>query len=114
MRAVPCLVTAALLAAVFAMPVASAAPPRIASIDLPFDDTPFPDLPAGGASATAINENCRACHSAAMVLTQPKLSRAEWTGEVAKMRSVYKAPVAPADDAAIIDWLVAWSAQSAG
>ncbi|WP_426165001.1 cytochrome c [Sandarakinorhabdus sp. DWP1-3-1] len=78
------------------------------SIELPNDLTAFADIP-GGPSAEAVNNNCRACHSASMVLTQPRLTRAEWTAEVAKMRNIYKAPVDPADDAAIIDWLVAMS-----
>ncbi len=78
------------------------------AIELPDDPTAFADVP-GGPGAEAINNNCRACHSASMVLTQPRLTRSEWTAEVLKMRNVYKAPVDPADDAAIIDWLVAMS-----
>lgn len=100
------------VAALAALLVLGAAPvpaKRPVSIDLPFDATPFPDLGHGAPSADAINNNCLACHSAEMVLTQPALTRAEWAGEVTKMRSVYKAPVAETDDAAIIDWLVAMS-----
>ena len=70
----------------------------------------FPD-PArmfpGDAKADAINNNCLACHSAGMVLTQPALSRAEWQIEVEKMRSTYKAPVEASDVPAIVDYLVA-------
>jgi cytochrome c5 len=70
----------------------------------------FPD-PArmfpGDAKADAINNNCLACHSAGMVLTQPVLSRAEWQSEVEKMRSTYKAPVEASDVPAIVDYLVA-------
>ena len=97
------------LAALFALGAAPA--PRPVSIDLPFDATPFPDHGPGQPSADTINNNCLSCHSAEMVLTQPALTRAEWAGEVTKMRSVYKAPVAEADDAAIIDWLVVMSAR---
>ena len=43
-------------------------------------------------------------------MNQPHLTRAEWQGEVAKMRNAYKAPVDPASDAAILDWLVAMQA----
>lgn len=82
------------------------------AIELPDDQTPFADI-LGGPSAEAMNANCRACHSASMVLLQPHLTRAEWTAEVTKMRNVYKAPVDAADDAAIIDWLVAMSNQLA-
>jgi len=70
--------------------------------------TKFPDpgrLFPGGSSADAINNNCLACHSIGMVLTQPKMSRAEWQAEVNKMRNTYKAPVADADVPAIVDYL---------
>jgi hypothetical protein len=69
----------------------------------------FPDrgnLFPGGDKAEAINNNCLACHSAGMVLTQPHLSKAEWQGEVDKMRNVYKAPVVDSDVPAIVDYLV--------
>ena len=82
----------------------------LVGIDLPGEVVPFVDI-AGGPSAEAINANCLSCHSGEMVLTQPKLSRIEWQGEVAKMRGVYKAPIDAADDAAIVDWLVAMQAQ---
>ena len=70
----------------------------------------FPDpgrMFAGDSKADAINNNCLACHSAGMVLTQPALSRAEWQSEVEKMRSTYKAPVEESDVPAIVDYLVA-------
>jgi hypothetical protein len=70
----------------------------------------FPDpgrMFPGDAKADAINNNCLACHSAGMVLTQPALSRAEWQSEVQKMRSTYKAPVEESDVPAIVDYLVA-------
>jgi hypothetical protein len=76
------------------------------SIELPVADAMFPEI-AGGPSADAINNNCLACHSTEMVTNQPRLTAAEWAASVAKMRSVYKAPVDPADDAAIVAWLVA-------
>ena len=79
------------------------------SVDLPDDFVPFADVPAGP-SAAAINANCLACHSAEMILFQPHLSRPEWQAEVTKMRTIYKAPVDAADDAAILDWLVAMQA----
>lgn len=76
------------------------------SIELPGEFVPFVDI-KGGPSADAVNANCLSCHSAEMVLHQPRLTPIEWQGEVTKMRNVYKAPVAPADDAAIVAWLVA-------
>jgi hypothetical protein len=89
--------------------IAAAPAPRPVRIDLPFDTTQFAELGAGAPAPDAINNNCLSCHSAEMVLNQPALSRMEWAGEVAKMRNVYKAPVAETDDAAIIDWLTAMS-----
>lgn len=68
---------------------------------LPYSDREFP----GGASATAINDNCRACHSADFVLTQPNLPKAAWDGVVKKMIKVMKAPVSPEDAAAIVNYL---------
>jgi hypothetical protein len=69
-------------------------------IDLPDSDRMFQ-----GAGADAINNNCLACHSAEMVLNQPDLSRQAWTAEVDKMINAYKAPVAPEDVGAIVDYL---------
>ena len=72
-------------------------------IDLPDSDKMFPD----GPGADAINNNCLACHSADMVLNQPALSKQAWAAEVSKMISAYKAPVAPEDVGAIVDYLAA-------
>lgn len=71
------------------------------SVELPVSDVAFP----GGAKADAIAANCLSCHSAGMVLTQPDLTKAAWTGIVEKMIHAYKAPVAEADVAAIVDYL---------
>jgi hypothetical protein len=72
------------------------------SVDLPLGDRTFP----GGAKADAINNNCLACHSPGMVLTQPTLTKGEWEAEVNKMRTAYKAPVDPKDIDAIVNYLV--------
>jgi hypothetical protein len=74
---------------------------RSVSVNLPDSDRTFP----GGAAADAINNNCLACHSAGMVLTQPTLSRAAWQAEVDKMRDIYRAPIAAEDVPAIVDYL---------
>ena len=70
-------------------------------IDLPDSDEMFPD----GPGSDAINNNCLACHSADMVLNQPKLSKQAWTAEVNKMVNNYKAPVTPEDVGTIIEYL---------
>jgi hypothetical protein len=72
-------------------------------LDLPDSDRMFPD----GPGADAINNNCLACHSAGMVLNQPSLSKQAWAAEVTKMINNYKAPVAPEDVGAIVDYLTA-------
>ena len=86
--------------------VARAAAPfelKPVKIDLPDSDKMFPD----GPGADAINNNCLACHSAGMVLNQPALSKQAWTAEVHKMINNYKAPIAPEDVGAIVNYLTA-------
>jgi len=62
------------------------------NVDLPFGERMFQ-----GPGSEAVNNNCLACHSAGMVLTQPALSKEQWHGEVEKMRTDYKAPIDPKD-----------------
>ncbi|MGA7804298.1 cytochrome c [Bradyrhizobium sp.] len=86
-----------------AAPAAAASSPlnfTSVDVDLPFGERMFP-----GPNADAINNNCLACHSAGMVLTQPSLPRKTWQAEVEKMRSTYKAPVADQDVGPIVDYL---------
>jgi hypothetical protein len=85
-------------------PVARAVTPfelKSVKVDLPESDKMFPD----GPGSEAINNNCLACHSAGMVLNQPALSKESWTAEVNKMIHAYKAPVAPEDVGAIVEYL---------
>lgn len=77
----------------------------VVAVTLPGDYVPFEDRP--NAPAEAVNGNCLACHSGEMILSQPHLTPAEWRAEVTKMRNIYKAPIDPADDKAIIAWLTA-------
>jgi hypothetical protein len=72
------------------------------SVDLPDSDRTFPTAPG---SDTA-NNNCLACHSAGMVLNQPAMSKAQWTSEVNKMRTAYRAPIDLKDIGTIADYLV--------
>ena len=96
---------AAVLLGAASMPlVARAATPaqlKSVKIDLPDSDKMFPD----GPGSDAINNNCLACHSADMVLNQPELSKQAWAAEVNKMVNAYKAPVAPEDVGAIVEYL---------
>ena len=70
------------------------------TVDLPESDRMFT-----GPGADAVNNNCLACHSAGMVLNQPALAKAAWQAEVNKMIQIYKAPVAAADAAAVVEYL---------
>ncbi len=101
---------AALIAALALSPLVALAAPApepmrftSQSIQMPTSDRIFPD----GPGAEAVNNNCLACHSAGMVLTQPKLTKAQWTETVNKMVHVYKAPVDQADVQTIVDYLTA-------
>jgi cytochrome c5 len=68
-------------------------------------DEPDSDRMFEGPGADIVNENCLACHSAGMILTQPRLTRAAWQAEVDKMRNTFKAPVDAQDVPAIVDYL---------
>ena len=100
------LLSATILLAVASLPAARATTPselKPVKIDLPDSDKMFPD----GPGADAINNNCLACHSADMVLNQPALSKQAWATEVNKMINNYKAPIAPEDVGAIVNYLTA-------
>jgi hypothetical protein len=58
-----------------------------------------------GPGSDAMNNNCLTCHSADHVLNQPALSKTVWEEVVNKMINAYKAPIAPEDAAAIVDYL---------
>ena len=60
-----------------------------------------------GPGLAVVNANCRTCHSAAYIYMQPRLTRAQWTAEVTKMKGAYGAPIADSDVSAIVIYLVA-------
>jgi cytochrome c5 len=97
------LATAIAVAALAPLGVHAADKPVLKSVnvDLPSGDRMFPN----GPGSEAANNNCLACHSAGMVLTQPALSKAQWHEEVEKMRNAYKAPIDAADVDPIVDYL---------
>ena len=74
---------------------------RSVGFELPTDGRAFP--PGPGAELMA--GNCQSCHTPGMILNQPALTRADWTGEVNKMIHTYKAPVDEADVPAIVTYL---------
>jgi hypothetical protein len=95
-----------LVLALAALALVAAAPPtKRLAVELPDAEGLLPER--YGVSSEAVNNNCLACHSAAMITAQPRLTRVQWGETIAKMRTVYAAPIDPADDKAILDWLVA-------
>lgn len=76
-------------------------------IELPEDEAVA--MPAGPHLAL-FTQRCTACHSAAMITRQPPLTPEQWAATVKKMREAYKAPVADAEVAPILDQLAAISA----
>ena len=73
------------------------------SVTLPEDTTALPP----GPHVELATQNCTACHSADMILNQPRLTRAQWEANVEKMVKVYKAPIETQDVPQIVDYLVA-------
>jgi cytochrome c5 len=73
---------------------------RSVNVDFPNRDRQFE-----GPGADVVNNNCLTCHSAGMVLAQPRLPRAVWQAEVEKMRNTYKGPINAEDVPAIVDYL---------
>ena len=61
-------------------------------------------VPGPGLDAVA---NCDACHSLDYIrINAPFMTRKAWEAEVAKMITVFGAPIAPADAKTIADYLV--------
>lgn len=79
--------------------------PALKSVDVTLPNSTRA-LPSGPGQETAQN-NCLTCHSAGMIMTQPRMPKAAWAAEVSKMRNVYKAPVDEKDVPAIVDYLAA-------
>jgi cytochrome c5 len=73
------------------------------SVTFPQSTRPLPD----GPGLATVQNNCLSCHSAGMILAQPRMAKAAWQAEVTKMRNVYKAPVDEKDVPAIVDYLAA-------
>lgn len=73
------------------------------SIELPADTVTLPP----GPHVELATQNCTACHSADMILHQPRLTRAQWEANVEKMVKVYKAPIDAEDVPQIVEYLVA-------
>ena len=73
------------------------------------DTVQLPD----GPNVDLVRAACTGCHSAEMILTQPRFDAKAWTATVEKMAKVYKAPVDPQDVPAIVAYLDATNARLA-
>lgn len=73
------------------------------SFELPTSDRVFPP----GPGVDVVAANCVTCHSAGMVLNQPRMPKAAWAAEVAKMKGAFKAPLDEKDVPAIVGYLAA-------
>ena len=71
-----------------------------ASAELPDEDLALPEAPG----VDVVRANCTSCHSPAVILSQPPLTRAQWQAEVEKMQKAYHAPV----DAKAVPAIVAY------
>lgn len=84
-------------------PAAKTAASQVHSIVLP--QYP-PDIPEGP-NLQVYENNCLLCHTARYVSMQPRFSKTVWQAEVKKMVDAYGAPISEADQALIVDYLVA-------
>ena len=75
------------------------------AVTLPEDSATFPVREGSDAMVA----NCAGCHSPSMILLQPALTPDQWKAELKKMKEVYKAPVDPAAEPAILTYLDATS-----
>jgi len=74
-----------------------------AAITLPAQNTNF--RPAPGIEIA--RRDCLSCHSAEYVTSQPPLSKAAWTKEIAKMRTAFGATIPDADTDGLVAYLLA-------
>lgn len=90
------------------LPAAVAGTPGTVTVKLPDETAHF--KPGPGVETAA--RNCTLCHSADYIYMQPPLSKAQWQGEVAKMRKVYGAPIEEGDTDAIVGYLLSQNGKS--
>jgi sulfite dehydrogenase (cytochrome) subunit B len=65
-----------------------------------------PEIPKGP-NVETYSTNCLLCHTARYVLMQPRFSKTVWQSEVKKMVDAYAASISEADQALIVEYLVA-------
>src|SRR5271169_154605 len=60
-----------------------------------------------GPNLETYRKNCLICHSSRYVSMQPRFSKTMWQSEVKKMVEAYGAPISEADQALIVEYLLA-------
>jgi len=66
-----------------------------------------PDLPPGPHRDTFVSR-CTFCHSPRLVANQPPFPRGKWSDVVHKMVTAYGAPITPAQEPQIVDYLMTY------
>ncbi len=67
----------------------------------------YPGEIAEGPHVNTYRRDCLLCHTSRYVSMQPPFSKAVWQNEVKKMVDAYGAPISEADQALIVEYLVA-------
>jgi sulfite dehydrogenase (cytochrome) subunit B len=67
----------------------------------------YPPEIAEGPNVAIYSKNCLICHTARYVSMQPRFSKTVWQSEVKKMVDAYGAAIPEADQALIVEYLVA-------
>jgi sulfite dehydrogenase (cytochrome) subunit B len=65
-----------------------------------------------GPNVALAQTKCLICHSADYIYMQPPLTRKQWTAEVTKMQKTFGAPIADADVAPLVDYLMSQNGKS--
>ncbi len=91
-------------------PSAATSKPASASDSASIQRITLPKVPTEippGPNLQVYEKNCLICHSARYVLTQPRFPKTVWQSEVKKMVDAYGATIPEADQALIVEYLVA-------
>jgi len=67
----------------------------------------YPGAIMQGPNLEVYQKDCLICHTGRYVSMQPRFSKAVWQSEVTKMVDAYGAPISDADQALIVEYLVA-------
>ena len=84
-------------------PAANEGPSPVHRIVLPL----YPPEIADGPNVETYRRECLICHTARYVSMQPPFSKTVWQNEVKKMVDAYGAPISEAQQALIVEYLVA-------